>query len=366
MISIEAVIILSLVALVLGILLVLADRYLATYGECTVLINGGEDEGGRTYVVEGGDTVLGLLLSNKIFIPSACGGKATCGFCKGKILEGAGPLLPTEKPYMSRSEIKDGTRLLCQIKVKNDLSVEIKDEYFNVKEFNAVVEKVEVLTHDTKLFRFRLLEPETEISFKPGQYVQYEIPGTGEYRAYSIASEPADKNIVELIVRLVPGGLCTTHMHNKLKEGDNAHLTGPYGDFFLHEENTTPVVCVGGGSGMAPIRSIVYHSITKGYTRPIHYFFGARAVKDLYMTEELMEYAEKHDFFKYTPALSDMDHDDKWDGETGLITQTMDKYLNDCTGWEAYMCGPPIMIKYATELLTKKGIRLEDIYFDEF
>lgn len=354
------IIVLSSVSLLLGILLILADKFLADYGECRILINGEKE-----LTVRGGASIHSYLTANRIFIPSACGGKATCGLCKGRVVSGAGPLLPTEKPFMSREELENGTRLLCQVKVKKDVEIIIPEAYFLVKEFRSTVEAIVPLTHDTRLFRFRLEDPD-EIKFKPGQFIQFRIPGAGEERAYSIASSPNDSNIVELIVRLVPGGLCTTYMFNKLKVGAQVFLTGPYGDFYLHEETDDPIVCVGGGSGSAPIRSIITYLKEKNSPRKIISFYGGRTPKDIYFTGEYRELAKEMRDFTHIPAVSESADGDGWTGERGLITEVMERHLKDIPQYEAYMCGPQIMIDYASKVLCKCGMCPERIYFDKF
>jgi Na+-transporting NADH:ubiquinone oxidoreductase subunit F len=345
---------------VLGIMIVLADKFLADYGECTLTINGEKE-----YVVRGGASVLSYLSANRIFIPSACGGKSTCGLCKGRVVSDVGPHLPTERPFMDKDEIARNVRLLCQVKVKKDTAIEIPEEYFLVKEFKTEVESITPLTHDTRMFRFKLVEPDS-IQFRAGQFVQFRIPKAGEERAYSIASSPNSPNSVELIVRLVPGGLCTTYMFNKLKVGDEIFLTGPYGEFWLREDTEDPLVCVAGGSGSAPIRAIIQYLREKGSKRKIISFYGGRTPKDIYFTEEYAALSSEMADFTHIPAISESSDGDGWTGERGLITAPMDRHLGDLATWEAYLCGPPAMIFHAKNLLAKKGIDPNRIYFDEF
>ena len=354
------IIVLSAISLFLGILLVLADKFLADYGECKLIINGE-----REIVVRGGSTILSYLSANKIFIPSACGGKATCALCKGRVISDVGPHLPTERPFMDKEEIANNTRLLCQIKVKKDTEILIPEEYFLVKEFRSSVEAITPLTHDTRMFRFRLADP-PEISFKPGQFVQFRVPGAGEERAYSIASSPNDKNVVELVVRLVPGGLCTSYMFNKLKVGDEIYLTGPYGEFFLREETSDPIICVAGGSGSAPVRAIIKYLWEKKSDRKIMSFYGGRTPRDIYFTDYYAELARDFRDFTHIPAISESTAGEPWDGETGLITEVIKRRLESAANFEAYMCGPPIMIQKTSELLRNLGIDPERIYYDEF
>jgi Na+-transporting NADH:ubiquinone oxidoreductase subunit F len=360
MVFLTPILVLSSIALLLGVLLVLADRFLADYGECKLIIN--ED---TEFIVRGGSTILTYLAENKIFIPSACGGKATCGLCKGRVVTDVGPLLPTERPFMTREEAALNTRLLCQVKVKQDTSIVIPEEYFLVKEFRSTVEAITPMSHDTRMFRFRLDDP-SKIEFKPGQFVQFRIPGAGEERAYSIASSSNDHGCVELIVRLVPGGLCTTYMFNKLAIGDEIWLTGPYGEFFLQEKTESPIICVGGGSGSAPIRSIITYLAEKNSTRTIRSFYGGRTPKDIYLTEYYDDLSKQLADFEHIPAISEPEDGDGWQGEKGLITEVIERRVPDVTGWEAYMCGPPVMLHYAKLLLIKLGIDEDCIYFDEF
>lgn len=348
------------ISAILATLLAFADKYIADYGECKIVINKDTE-----LVVDGGNPLLSYLLDNKIFMPSACGGKGTCGYCKLKVLEGGGPLLPTETPYLSKQDILHSVRLACQVKVKNDIELAIPDDLLAAQQFKAVVEKIEDLTYDIKRIVFKLLEPE-KIEFKAGQYVQFCIPDTTEYRAYSIASQPSVTDKVELMIRLIPGGLCSTFIHDSVEEGDEIYLTGPYGEFFLHEESEKDIVCVGGGCGMAPIKSIVNHLLEKGSKRKITYFFGARGAKDLFYTEELRRFEQEYDNFKFIPALSEPDPADNWNGEVGFITETMQKYLKHDENQEAYLCGPPPMIDAAIGVLISKGMNVNEIYYDKF
>ncbi|HUT64489.1 MAG TPA: 2Fe-2S iron-sulfur cluster binding domain-containing protein [Anaerolineae bacterium] len=357
---ITPVIVLTSVCFILGILIVLTDKFLADYGQCRLIINGEKE-----FTVREGSPLLLYLTANKIFIPSACGGKGTCGFCKGRVVTDIGPILPTERPFMTRQELDENTRLLCQIKLKKDTEIIIPIEFFLTTEFLATVEYITPLSHDTRLFLFKLNDP-SEIRFKPGQFVQFRIPKVREERAYSIACSPYEKGIVEFIVRFIPGGLCTTYMFHKFKVGDPVYLTGSYGDFYLREYADNPIICVAGGSGSAPIRSIITYLWHKKSERKIISFYGGRTSKDIYLTEYYEEIAKDMKDFTHIPAISEPRDGDDWDGEKGLITEVMERYLDDVSNYEAYMCGPPIMIEFACKLLTKLGIDSNRIYFDKF
>ncbi len=357
---ITPIIVLTSVSLFLGCLIVLADKYIADYGECKLIIN---DE--MELDVRGGSTIISYLTANGIFIPSACGNKSTCGLCKGRVVTDIGPILPIERPFMDKEELANNTRLLCQVKIKKDIEILIPDEYFLVKEFLTEVEAIILLTHDTRLFRFKLIEPK-EVIFKPGQFVQFRIPKTSEERAYSIASCPTKPGIVELIVRLVPDGLCTSYMFNKLRVGDSIYLTGPYGDFFLREETEDPILVVAGGSGSAPVRSIIKYLNEKHSNRKIISFFGGRTPKDIYFTDEYNQVSSVMKDFSHIPSISEPTDEKDWRGETGLIPETVERYHTDYSNYEAYLCGPPIMIDKTSEVLEKHGINKNRVYYDKF
>ena len=355
----------SLISTLLAVIIAVADKLLNNYGDYTIDINGGS----KKLTVKGGDTLLSSLASNKIFIPSACGGKATCGLCKVKVNEGVGELLPTEEPFLSPEERKDGVRISCQIKVKNNISIIIPDEFFNIREYVTTVEKITELTYDIKEFRLKIKEP-GEINFKSGQYVQirtkpYDKVTQSVSRAYSISSKPSEKNIVELIIRLVPGGICTTYMHDHIKPGDEVIISGPYGDFYIRDD-ADQFIFIAGGSGLAPIKSMIYDNLEKGIDKPMTLFFGAGSKKDLYYYELFSELDKTNDKFKYIPALSMPLPEDNWEGKTGLITQVVAEYVEDEKSKHAYLCGSPGMLDACMTVLKDKGFTQELIFFDKF
>lgn len=354
----EGLIIIVGIIIIITCVLLLSEYYLLPKGEVNLIINKE-----NILNVKPGKNVLNYLFENKIFIPSACGGKATCGFCKVKVLSGGGKILPTEEVFLSRNEKISGFRLACQVKVKEDIEIYIPPHLLGAEEYEAKVVKLENLTHDIKLVVLKLNKI---INFKPGQYIQFKIPGTDEFRAYSIASPPSKNDIIELIVRLVPGGLCSTYIHEILMVGEIVNLIGPFGEFYLREESNRDIIAIAGGCGMAPVKSIIYHLTEKGMPRKFLYFFGARQKKDLFYTEELMEIEKKYKNFKYIPALSEPKAYDKWEGEIGLITQVVERYIEDASNFEAYLCGPPPMIDAAIKVLTRKGLPEKFIYYDKF
>lgn len=354
------ILIMNTILVVIAIFLILAEKFLVTYGECKISLNKK-----RILNVIGGDTLLNYFTGHKIFIPSACSGKATCGYCKIEVLSGAGHTLPTEEVFIPRNDRLRGIRLACQVKVKNNIEVLIPEDLLEAREFKATVLRIEDLTYDIKYILLRLDEPGA-IQFKPGQYVQVKIPSTDECRAYSIASLPSQNNSIELIVRRISGGLCSTYIHEVLDTGDQVTFTGPFGEFYLREDPQRNVICIGGGCGMAAIRSIIKHLAQQNMPRQVMYFFGARSRRDLFFTEELFALSRQFPNFKYVPALSEPKSQDNWDGETGLITQVVEKIMPQGADNEAYLCGPSPMIDAAIEVLTQKGVKEAHIYYDKF
>jgi Na+-transporting NADH:ubiquinone oxidoreductase subunit F len=284
------------------------------------------------------------------------------------VLEGGGPVLPTELPYLSEEEIGKNVRLSCQVKVKNDIRIRVPDELLAVKEYRTTVERIEELTHDIRGLRFRLPEGE-RVRFRAGQYVNLVCPPYGELkektsRAYSIASVPSDDEAIELIIRLVPNGICTTWVFEHLREGDEATLIGPFGDFFLRETDRQ-IICIAGGSGLAPIQSIVLDMIERGVDhRVTTFFFGAVKERDLYYVDRFESIAAEHDWFTFLPALSGPEGQTKY--ETGLITDVVDRHYDDLSDHEAYLCGSPGMIDACIKVLTGNGMPEERIFYDKF
>ena len=359
-----AVLVVSLIAAVLAAVLAVSEYYLANYGPCQMTIN---DD--RQVTVQGGKSLLSSLVDEKIFIPSACGGRGTCGLCKVKVLEGAGPLLPTEEPFLEKSERESNVRLSCQVKVRNDLKIEVPEHLLAVREYQCRCAKIVDLTHDIKLFRFELIEPET-MDYVPGQYVQLLAPAYGKsreevYRAYSIASNPAEKNVIELIIRLVPGGICTTYCFEHLKEGDDVRLNGPYGDFRL-SGTQAPMVFIAGGSGMAPIKCILHHMQNVASQRKAVYYFGANSPDELFLADLMQQFEAELADYRYVPVVARPPEGGDWEGETGLVTEAVRRGLENAAEHEAYLCGSPGMIDAAVKVLIGLGVEESNIFYDKF
>jgi len=349
----------------LALCLEVADMYFANYGECDIRINDGE----REYTVQGGGHLLGALGDQGIFVPSACGGRGSCGLCKLRVLEGAGPLLPTETPYLSPEERANHVRLSCQVKVRNNLSIQIPPELFLIREYSARVERIRNLTEDIKEIRLSLLEPDT-MEFKGGQYIQFEIPeyaGADEpvYRAYSLASGPGEPRRLTLIVTRVPDGVASTYIHTELREGNEVRINGPYGEFYLRE-SARDILMVATGSGLAPIMSLLHQMADQRIQRKATVVFGARQRKDLFYLEELEGFKERIPSLEVIFTLSRPSEEDRWQGERGRVTEVIPKIVHPGHEVEAYICGNPAMVESCEELLVRLGVPRERIYYDKF
>ena len=348
----------------LALLLSLANKTIANYGEKKLNINDSKE-----YTVDGGETLLSALVDQKVFIPSACGGKGSCGYCKVTVLEGGGQILPTELGYVTPAEQKEGVRLSCQLKVKEDMKIQIPEELFSVKQFDYRVEFIKDVTPTIKHLRLMLPAGE-EIHFKAGQYIQIlaqTFKGNDEevYRAYSLASSPLDKKAIELYIGLVKNGIATTFVHDYLKEGAKLTVVGPYGDFF-YQDTDREMVMVAIGTGMAPIMSILKFMRDSGINRKVTFYFGARTIEDLFEIETLEALEKELPGFKLITCLSRPTEQCHWEGEKGRVTDLLEKYLDDGADKEAYLCGSPVMIDSVIPILKAKGMPESQILYDKF
>ena len=350
----------------LAIVITFANAFIADYGEKKMIINNEKE-----YIVEGGKSILSSLVDQKIFIPSACGGKGSCGYCKCKVNEGGGPVLATEMSYLTDEDLENNVRLSCQVKIKEDVKIEIPEELFNVKQFEGKVVFSKDLTSKIKHLRIDITDGQ-EIEFKAGQYVQLlapPYPGNAEevFRAYSIASSPSETKSIDLIIGYVEEGIVTTYVHEHLSEGDEVLFNGPFGDFYLNEETGCDMYMVAVGTGIAPIRSILHYMNEKNIERKARFFFGARTQEDLFMVEEMKQLEEEMYDFEYIPVLSRAGDD--WEGERGRVTDLVDKLMEKSDsgeGREAYLCGGAPMIDSTEKALLGKGLPEEKILYDKF
>ncbi len=280
-------------------------------------------------------------------------------------------MLPAEKVRLNEKEIADQIRLACQVIVKHDLWIQIPEALFLFKEFQAQVVLIKDLTYDIKLVRLQILSGD-EIHFKPGQYVQlqsrlYDEVKESVSRAYSIASSSDETKSIDLMIRLIPEGLCTTWIHQYLSEGDRVVFTGPMGNFYLRG-GTGEIIMVAGGSGMAPIVSFLSYLARTKSKRKITYFFGAVTKKDLFYLDEMERFQEEIANFTFIPALSQPSPEDQWDGKTDLITVPLKNYVEqiDTKTCQVYLCGSPGMTKACVDILNENGITNDRIFYDPF
>ncbi|MBR0236497.1 MAG: NADH:ubiquinone reductase (Na(+)-transporting) subunit F [Thermoguttaceae bacterium] len=394
------------IVLALVTVILLARKLLVPSGLVTLEIN---DDPSKTLEVPMGGKLLQTLADKKIFVPSACGGGGSCGQCKVQVLEGGGEILPTELGHMSRREVRDHWRLACQTPVKQNMKLQINPEIFSVQKWECTVRSNRNVATFIKELVLELPQGE-HVDYRAGGYIQIECdPHTVAYkdfdidpeyhgdwdkynlwqyvstctehvtRAYSMASYPAEKGIVMLNVRIasppprmpnVPPGLMSSYIFS-LKPGDKVTISGPYGEFFVNEKSDAEMIYVGGGAGMAPLRSQIFDELlTKNCQRKISYWYGARSLREVFYADEFDKLAEKFPNFSWHLALSDPLPEDNWKGPTGFIHQCLyDLYLKDHPApedCEYYMCGPPMMTGAVVKLLDSLGVERENIYFDDF
>ncbi|MEM7589577.1 MAG: NADH:ubiquinone reductase (Na(+)-transporting) subunit F, partial [Myxococcota bacterium] len=378
---ISGVTVFSSVILLLTVALLFAEKKLLPQGKVQLTINAD-----KQLQVQPQGTLLSVLAAEGIFVPSACGGGGTCAMCKCKVLAGGGDLLPTEQGLVSRKEAKQHVRLACQVKVRDDMAVEVPQSIFAVKRYMGTVASNDNVSTFIKYLNITL-DDGHQLDFQAGGYVQIDVP-VGEYdfkdfeipeqyrhdwdkynlwrykakvqepvfRAYSMANHPAEGNRVSLTVRIAtpppnkphaPAGLCSSYIFG-LKPGDKVQLSGPYGEFFI-KETQREMVYIGGGAGMAPMRSHLFHLFHTLHTkRKVTFFYGARSLKENFFAEEFEAIQKQFPHFKYVLALSDPLPEDHWQGPQGFIHQVArDTYLQDHedpTEVEYYLCGPPVMV----------------------
>jgi Na+-transporting NADH:ubiquinone oxidoreductase subunit F len=408
---ISTVIVFASVALFLTLVIVGAEYKLVNKGKVKILINDDEE---KALTTEAGSTLLNTLAGNGIYLPSACGGQGTCGVCKCKVHEGGGDILPTEETHISRRMAKEGTRLACQVKVRQDMKIEIPEEVFSIKKWECEVVSNKSVATFIKEFVVRLPENEN-LDFKSGGYIQIEVPKYNidfskdievpdKYkddwekfgifdlkaknheevtRAYSMANHPAEGNIVMLNVRIatppfdpekgrfknVPPGIVSSYIFSR-NPGDKVTISGPYGEFFLRDTDKE-MIFIGGGAGMAPMRSHIFHLFhTLKTDRKVSFWYGARSLREIFYEEDFKEIQDKFDNFSYHIALSEPLPEDNWKGYVGFIHQVLyDNYLKDHKApedCEYYMCGPPLMNSAVNKMLDSLGVEEESILFDDF
>jgi len=316
-----------------------------------------------------GQSLLAALKEQGIFVPSACGGHGVCGLCRVKVLAGAAPLTAREEALLSEADRLAGMRLACQVPMEGELRIGIPKDFFNARDYKAEVVALRDLTPDIRAITLQLHSPPA-IDFKAGQYIQVRIPPYAQsrrtlYRAYSIASPPSSRGRLELEVRQVLNGVGTTYLCQHLALNASVVFNGPYGEFYLRE-SSRPVILIAGGSGMAPMKSILDDMQARKIRRNVRYFFGARSRRNLFLVPEMQVLEQNLPDFRFIPALSKPLPEDCWTGETGLITAVLDRHLANPYHGEAYLCGSPAMIQACIKILQCKGVAEDSIFYDAF
>ncbi len=394
----------TVIVLALVLVILAARSKLVSTGDVTIGIN--EDPEKKVTTAAGGK-LLNTLSGAGVFLPSACGGGGTCAQCKCKVLAGGGEMLPTERAHFTKREEKEGWRLSCQVAVKQDMEIEVEEELFGVKKWECEVVSNENVATFIKELVLKLPEGE-DVAFRAGGYVQLECPAhTVEYknfdiqpeyredwdkfnlwqyvskvdeetiRAYSMANYPEEKGLLKFNIRVAspppgtdfPPGKMSSFVFN-LKPGDKMTVYGPFGEFFA-KETDNEMVFVGGGAGMAPMRSHIFDQLRRlASTRKISFWYGARSLREAFYVEEFDQLAKDNENFTWHLALSDPMPEDNWTGYTGFIHQVLyDNYLEshpapeDC---EFYMCGPPMMNAAVIKMLEDQGVEKENIMLDDF
>ncbi len=427
---ISSIVAFTTVIVLLVFVLIWAQSHLVQSGDVRIIINGDE---ANPLITAAGSTLLNTLSVQKIFLPSACGGGGTCAMCKCRVLAGGGDVLPTEVGHLNRTEQKESVRLSCQVKVRNDMEIKIPEEIFGIKKWECeVISNYNVSTF-IKEFVVRLPEGET-LDFQSGGYIQIDVPEVEVdfktmditpkpelnhpedvfqedwdkfglwslkmkndepiFRAYSMANHPAEGNIVMLNIRVatppwdrqankwmdVNPGICSSYVFSR-KLGDKVTISGPYGEFFINPTERE-MVYIGGGAGMAPLRSHIFHLFhTEKSQRKVSYWYGGRSKKELFYQNHFNKIEEEFPNFQFHIALSEPLDEDNWtikkslddknaDGYIGFIHQAFyDNYLKDHPDPEEiefYLCGPPLMNAAVLKMLDELGIPSENVRFDDF
>ena len=404
-----SIIVVLILILVLVALLLFAKAKLTPSGVVGININDGE----KRLETEPGSSLLTTLSNNKIFLPSACGGGGTCGMCRCQVLSGGGSILPTETGFFTRKEQQNNWRLGCQVKVREDMEIAIPEEILGIKKWECEV----VSNHNVATFikEFVVKLPEGEnLKFKSGGYIQIDIPEyevsfkdmiiepeyredwdktniwdltvknpEATFRAYSMANHPAEGNIVMLNIRIatppwdrakgsylnVPPGISSSYIFSR-KPGDKVIISGPFGEFFI-KDTDAEIVFVGGGAGMAPMRSHIFDLFKSKHTkRKVSYWYGARSLREVFYEDDFREIREENPNFSFNLALSEPLPEDNWRGPTGFIHQVLfEEYLKNHDApedIEYYLCGPPLMTAAVQKMLDDLGVPEENIMFDNF
>ena len=398
------VLLFTTIIMALVFLIISAKSKLVPSGDIAILINSE-----KTIHTPAGSKLLGALADANLFVSSACGGGGTCGQCKVKIFDGGGSILPTEESLITKREAAEGDRLSCQVAVKQDMTIQVPEEVFGVKKWQCTVRSNNSMATFIKELVLEIPNGES-VGFQAGGYIQIECPPhhvkykdfdiEGEYRedwdrfdlwryesivdhevirAYSMANYPLEEGIIMLNVRIaspppganddVPPGQMSSFIYN-LKPGDKVTISGPYGEFFA-KDTENEMVFIGGGAGMAPMRSHIFDQLSRlNSKRKMSFWYGARSLREMFYVEDFDKLQEDHDNFKWHVALSDAQPEDNWEGHTGFIHNVLkENFLKDHPApedCEYYMCGPPMMNSAVITMLEDLGVERDHIFLDDF
>lgn len=408
----SSIVVFILVILMLAYLILTAKDRLLPQKDVSIIVNGDTE---HPLVVKPGSTLLTTLASNRLFLASACGGGGTCAMCKCQVFSGGGDVLPTETNHFNRKQVQDHLRLACQVKVKEDMEIRVPDEVFGVKKWDCEVVSNDNVSTYIKEFVVKLPPGET-LQFRSGDYIQIDVPETTItfktdlyqipekfkddydkfkiwglktvveepiFRAYSMANHPAEGNLIMLNIRIatppwdrakgawadVPPGLCSSYVFSR-KPGDHVSISGPYGEFHI-KQTEREMMYIGGGAGMAPLRSHIFHLFhTLKTGRKVSYWYGARSLREIFYEEDFRRIEKQFPNFRFEIALSEPLPEDNWTGYTGFIHQVvLDQYLKnhpEPEEIEYYLCGPPLMLSAVQNMLDNFGVPKEMVAFDDF
>ena len=324
---------------------------------------------GNQIQVKEGQTILDAIIRNGIQTPYGCR-HGSCSACKARVLEGNYEIMGRVSEYsLLTFERDEGMILLCSTLPESDLVIEIEEEevegitFYPVVDFESAVVKNEQATSDIHIIELQVTNQST-IPYAAGQYFEFRVQGHVEERAYSAATRYTEGNLLQFHVKRIPNGIGSNFMCD-LKVGTTVKGSGPYGKMQVRDRNKD-LLFVAGGSGMAPIKAIIEEVISKPFEHDAWFYYGARTEQDLYLTEEWLELEKKYPNFHFIPALSNLSEDAKWEGERGFIADVIRNKLDQCAGFDAYLCGPPIMCETVTDVLYEKGLRGNHIFLDEF
>jgi CDP-4-dehydro-6-deoxyglucose reductase, E3 len=323
---------------------------------------------GHQFEVRRGETLLDAALRQGLALPYGCR-NGSCGSCKGRVLSGQFQYTGGERPPgLDAEEEAKGLALFCQAIPGSDMSIEAREIHrvgdLQVKILPCRAEQLRQAAHDVMVIQLKLPAAE-RLQFLAGQYLEILLKD-GRRRAFSIANPPHEDACIELHIRHVEGGTFTDHVFADMKARTLLRIEGPFGNFFLREESDRPMLLIGGGTGLAPLKSMIEHAFHVGLTRPMHLFWGVRARRDLYMDELPRRWAAEHDNFQYTPVLSEPRPGDAWAGETGTVVEAVLRRYPDLSGFDAYIAGPPAMCEAARDAFREQGLPEERMFSDAF